>query len=112
VRWWGSPFGSGYEPTDVQLSWRHVWPNLQHYPRWLVDTETPVVLLALVAPFVAGRKSSGRTAASVMLAGFIAGILVIYLLHQPNETWFWLRYLLPGFPALFVLMSGVLTIML
>jgi dolichyl-phosphate-mannose-protein mannosyltransferase len=112
TRLWGSPLGSGYDPMDVELSWEHVAPNLQHYPRWLLDTQTPVVLLALLAPVVAGRKRSVARVFSVMLACFIAGIFMTYLLHQPNDTWFWLRYLLPAFPPLFILTAAVLAMML
>jgi hypothetical protein len=84
-------------------------PNLQRYPDWLLRTETPIVLLALLAPFLIPRLNRGdigtlrpRTISIAWLV-FIALIFLAYLFHFPNNTWFWLRYVLPAFPALFVL---------
>jgi hypothetical protein len=47
-----------------------------------------------------------------MLGCFVTAVFFIYLLHQPNDTWFWLRYLLPAFPPLFVLVSAGLAVAL
>jgi 4-amino-4-deoxy-L-arabinose transferase-like glycosyltransferase len=51
-RLYGSPLGSGYGPPGLLFSWSHLLPNLQRYPAWLLTTHTPVVCLAVVAPFV------------------------------------------------------------
>ena len=56
ARLWGSPLASGYEPVDVQLRWKYVVPNLERYPRWLLNTQTPVILLAFLAPLIPSRK--------------------------------------------------------
>ena len=115
---WGSPLSTGYDPVDIQFRWKYVAPNLQRYPRWLLTTQTPAVLLALFAPLLMFRPESRSPLGSrlravlLMLGCFIACVCVIYFLHQPNDTWFWLRYLLPTFPALFVLISAVLAMAL
>ena len=44
------PLESGYGSLDTIFSVQHVLPNLARYPRWLVESHTPLVLLALVAP--------------------------------------------------------------
>ena len=114
VRLWGSPFASGYGSFDELYAWKNVLPNLNRYPRWLIRTETPVVLLALAAPFVVGRNA--RLAAhvtpprviAVAWLCFIAGVFLSYLFHFPNDTWFWLRYVLPAFPPLLALTTAVL----
>jgi hypothetical protein len=51
-------------------------------------------------------------AVTLLLGSFVAAVVVIYLLHEPNNSWFWLRYLLPAFPPLFVLMSAGLAVAL
>jgi hypothetical protein len=39
-------------------------------------------------------------------------VLLSYLFHTPNNTWFWLRYILPAFPSLFSLIGVALAAML
>jgi hypothetical protein len=114
VRLWGSPFASGYGSFDELYAWKNVLPNLNRYPRWLIRTETPLVLLALAAPFVVERNPrlavyvpQPRVIAAAWLC-FIAGVFLSYLFHFPNNTWFWLRYVLPAFPPLLALTTAVL----
>jgi 4-amino-4-deoxy-L-arabinose transferase-like glycosyltransferase len=109
---YGSPVAAGYGPFEALYAWKNLVPNLQRYPSWLLRTQTPVVLFAIVAPFVVFRMNrawvAGLRPMTIALAwlGFIALVFLAYLFHTVNNTWFWLRYVLPGFPALFVL-TGV-----
>jgi Dolichyl-phosphate-mannose-protein mannosyltransferase len=110
-RLYGSPLASGYAPFTVLFNWSHVWPNLARYPRWLLETETPFVLLALIAPFVlqpipAARldQPSPRTTAVVWLC-FIATVFLSYLFYLPFDEWWYLRFLLPAYPPILVLSS-------
>jgi len=115
TRLWGSPLSTGYTRTDVQYRWEHVAPNLDRYPRWLLETQTPAILLALIALFVPGWRSRPRSqlpGVPWILGCFIAAVFGIYLFHEPNDPWWWLRYLLPAFPPLFVLMSAGLVMAL
>jgi hypothetical protein len=65
--------------------------------------------LAIAAPFlVAMRVGDGGTRARMrafMLLCFVAILLGCYLFYEPFDAWWYLRFLLPGYPALFVLMS-------
>jgi len=113
-RLYGSPLASGYAPFPVLFNWSHVWPNLARYPRWLLETETPFVLLALVAPFVlqpipAARldQPSPRTIA-VVWSCFIATVFLSYLFYLPFDDWWYLRFLLPAYPPILVLSSAAL----
>ena len=113
-RLYGSPLASGYAPFNVLFNWSHVGPNLARYPRWLVETETPFVLLALIAPFVLSRTPSGhagqpspRTIAMVWLC-FIATVFLAYLFYLPYDEWWYLRFLLPAYPPILVLSSFTL----
>jgi hypothetical protein len=113
-RLYGSPLASGYAPFAVLFNWSHVWPNLARYPRWLLETETPFVLLALIAPFVlqpvpAARldQPAPRTIAAVWLC-FIATVFLSYLFYLPFDEWWYLRFLLPAYPPMLVLSSVAL----
>jgi hypothetical protein len=110
-RLYGSPLASGYAPFTVLFNWSHVWPNLARYPRWLLETETPFVLLALIAPFVVQPvpgarhdRPSPRTIAVVWLC-FIATVFLSYLFYLPFDEWWYLRFLLPAYPPILVLSS-------
>jgi hypothetical protein len=108
---YGSPLSIGYGPFEALFSWSNLIPNLQRYPTWLLQTETPVVLVALVAPLLISRVSPGTIAGlspkTITLAwlAFIVLVFLAYVFHTPNNSWFWLRYVLPAFPALLVLTS-------
>jgi hypothetical protein len=110
---YGSPLSSGYGAFDTLFAWSHGWANLARYPRWLIDTQTPVVILAAMAPLVLARSShspspmSPRATATLWL-GCLAAIFGLYLFYLPFEEWWYLRFLMPMFPVLFVLTSAVL----
>ena len=115
---YGSPFSSGYGPFDALYNWSYLLPNLARYPRWLLDTETPIVLLALAAPFIlrrdpsaAGVMQSPRAVAAIGL-GFVAVVFVCYLFYLPFEEWWYVRFLMPAYPPLLVLTSAVLLTLL
>jgi hypothetical protein len=112
---WGSVLASGYGPLDALYSWRNLLPNLARYPRWLIDTQTPIVLLAAVSPWLIARSATAfeRTtrprSVSILWLWFIAAVFLSYLFHLPNDGWFWLRYVLPALPPMMVLAGVVLT---
>jgi hypothetical protein len=96
---YGGPLRSGYTaPLSELYQWQHVWPNLQRYPRWLVETHTPFVFLGLAAPLAVRR--SPRT---WLLFAFVAAVFASYLLFGYFENWVYTRFLLPALPALFTL---------
>jgi hypothetical protein len=112
--WYGSPLSSGYGPLDTLYRWENLGPNLRRYPRWLIESQTPVVILALAAPFLlpirqreASAGPSPRRIAAVWLA-FAAAVFGCYVFYMPFDAWWYLRFLLPAFPALFVLISVTL----
>jgi hypothetical protein len=111
---YGSPLSSGYGSLNSLYAWSHAWANLSRYPRWLIDTQTPGIILAALAPLVLARSSSEsrmpfspRATASLWL-GCLAGIFGLYLFYLPFDDWWYLRFLMPMFPVLFVLTSAVL----
>lgn len=110
---YGSPLRSGYGDPGLLFTWSHVPPNLVRYPRWLLETHTPLVLLGLVAPLMLPRRGSGPAAeaspralavAFLLMAGTLFGLYVSYVVF---EDWPYLRFLLPGVVLLLVLTAAV-----
>lgn len=111
---YGSPFASGYGSLEALYNRSYLWPNLARYPRWLVQTETAIVLLALAAPFVLrphasmpDREPWPRRLAIIWLC-FIAAVLLSYVFYLPFDEWWNVRFLMPALPPLLVLTSAVL----
>ena len=96
---YGGPLRSGYTaPVSELYQWQHVLPNLERYPRWLLDSHGPFIFLGLAAPLT-GR----RHAAIWMLFAFAIAVFASYLFFGYFENWVYTRFLLPALPALFIL---------
>ena len=104
---YGSPLASGYGSPDVLFSFAHVGSNLARYPRWLIGTETPLLVAALLAPWWAWRHP---TRAPLVLVSLTAAALsfATYLAYTVFDDWWYLRFLLPALPVLAVLSVAVL----
>lgn len=107
---YGSPFRSGYGDLGSLFKLEHIWPNLQRYPAWLLQTETPIVLLALVAPWLMPDPVARRRA--FWLSGFAAAVFACYIAYDVFDAWWYLRFVLPAYPALLVLTASALTALL
>ena len=99
--WYGSPLNSGYGSLAALYSATNIAPNLSRYSRWLLESQTPIVLAAVIAPILLRR----RTAAAALLV-FTGAVLCCYLLYFPFDVWWYLRFLLPAYPALLALTAG------
>jgi hypothetical protein len=99
---YGSPFVSGYGDVGGYFSAAHVPLNLARYPRWLVETQGPLVFLALLAPLAWRRRALAEPGeprpALLALLTFGATLTTIYLFYLPFEDWSYVRFLLPGLP--------------
>jgi 4-amino-4-deoxy-L-arabinose transferase-like glycosyltransferase len=116
TRLWGSPLVSGYGSFEAQFLWSNLLPNLERYPRWTFETQTPAVLMALLAVFGVKRAAEnpgdpgdngglfGQRATVITWSAFVACVYLSYLFYNPYDTWFYLRFMLPAYPPLFVLM--------
>ncbi len=108
---YGSPFSSGYGSLDALFRLSHVPANLARYPRWLVETQSPVVLLGLAAPlavWLQGRRATdtecGRRVGYACLNWLFAlGAFAAYLPYVPFDRWWFLRFWLPGLLPLLAL---------
>jgi oligosaccharyl transferase STT3 subunit len=99
---YGAPFASGYGDTGALFALAHVGPNAARYSRWLLETHTPFLLLALAAPWTIGERRGSRRLALVSLAA-CALIAATYLAYTVFDDWWYTRFLLPAIPILLVL---------
>jgi hypothetical protein len=102
--WYGSPFRSGYPAGLFRAEY---WDdNIIRFSRWLTETQTPIFFLGFAAPLVArwlpGRAGNLR-GAIWLLTGVVLAVFASYLFYLPLDAWWYLRFLLPGYPALAVL---------
>jgi len=95
----GSPFESGYWQQSELFAWSHVGPNLDRYPRWLLEAQTPFICIGLFAPVIVRRDGAW------LLWTFAVAVIVSYLFYAPfgRDESGYLRFLLPAFPPLLIL---------
>jgi hypothetical protein len=109
ARLYGSPFVSGYGGLGGDIYELERAPqNLRAYFSWLIQSQTWMVAFAIVPLFVrdAIRPDSPRASIRAGLAALFALTLLSYLFYYVFGGWFYLRYLLPALPALFVMMAA------
>jgi hypothetical protein len=112
ARLYGSPFMSGYGAASGLFALGNVAVNAGRYTTWLLETQTPVVLIGVAAPFVRHVARRGaKGAASPIPAWFglatVAVVVACYLPYSPFEEWWYLRFLLPAIPVLLILTTPV-----
>jgi hypothetical protein len=105
INWhlYGSPLQSGYWDEGLLYGWAHLLPNLDRYPRWLIQARSAYLFLALAALWLArGRQV-------YLLLAFSVVVFLSYLFYVPwgRQEWGYLRFVLPAFPALAVLTVAV-----
>ena len=103
----GSPFRSGYGTLEGFFSRDYIWPNVRDYFLWLVQSQTPAVLLGFVAlalPIRAVWPAARDRAVIPVLGAFVVGVWAFYCYYIHFDAWWYLRFHLPLYP---VLMTGV-----
>ena len=97
----GAPWNTGYGNFANDLSTRVFWPFLGFY-LWQTTLH-----LAALAPFVLIGLRRGRRSEVVFLAAWAAAYLLFYCFWiSGGDMWWWTRFLLPGYPALFLLAAN------
>lgn len=99
---YGAVLSSGYSNPAAFYSWGFIGPNVRNYPRWFVESQglAPAALVL----YGWGRASARRS--SWPLAAFAAATVASYLPFLVFVDWWYLRYLLPAYPVLFVFAAG------
>jgi 4-amino-4-deoxy-L-arabinose transferase-like glycosyltransferase len=120
-RLYGSPFASGYGSVDELFSTASIWPNALAYGRRLISGELPaLVLLAAATTLLAlvprgardDRQQHSLTVVVAIAAVTWAIMLACYLPYAVFAEWFYLRFLLPALPLLFILVASIAAVVL
>jgi Dolichyl-phosphate-mannose-protein mannosyltransferase len=99
----GAPLASGYGSAADLFSIANMWTNVTRYGGWLMETQTPLVfagMLALVVPSTHLWPTVEMRSATVLLAALTIAVCAIYASYIPVDAWWFLRFLLPCWPAL------------
>lgn len=107
---YGSPLTSGYGGLPSLFSIGHMPANLRRYGGWLIETQTPLAVIGLAALFVPSRwlwPMDLPRAARLLLALTVIVTWCTYLAYTPFDAWWYLRFLLPAWPAMAVGTSAV-----
>jgi hypothetical protein len=94
---YGHPLRTGYGDLGHQFSLAFFPARWRHYTHWLGVTFTPVLPLAWLG--VAFSRETGRRDRLLLLAWF-ASFLAFFCSYQHHDAWWYLRFLMPAFPAL------------
>lgn len=99
---YGSALTTGYGAVEHIFGWSNVPPSLENYAVTLPAVLTPAVVLVLALPRLA--RGGDRLLAAV-LAAWILGFAGFYAFYfHTHEAWWYLRFLLPAFPAFIIAM--------
>jgi hypothetical protein len=95
---YGHPLESGYGGYGGLFSFEIIPVTLRNYVQWLPVLLTPVGLLAVALPWTHRRQRFAW-----VLLSWIAAVCAFYAsYYHTHETWWYLRFLLPAFPAFIV----------
>jgi hypothetical protein len=94
---YGHPFETGYGSIFGMISPAWVTASLENYARWLPALLSPVFLLG-AGVFWIRKHSFEIRLVLVVWAGVFFGFYAFY--SCTHETWWYLRFTLPAFPAL------------
>jgi hypothetical protein len=100
---YGSPLASGYGSMSELFGVSYFWPNLSRYATWLIQTETPLVLLAPVAMVFINRIERRL---SWLFVAFSAALYACYAFYLPFDSWTYLRFLLPAIALILMLTAA------
>lgn len=101
----GSPLTSGYGELSSLFAAENVGDTITSYLRWLVETQTPLVFagIAILAIAPARLSSSARDRSAMrLLAWLTVTTWVVYAAYPAFDAWWFLRFLLPSWPAMFI----------
>ena len=108
---YGSPLASGYGSLPALFSISHIRVNVVRYGSWLVESQTPLSVIGIAALLVP-MKSVWRTRDQQRIAQLLGATVVVvwalYLAYTPFEAWWFLRFLLPAWPAMCLGSAAVL----
>jgi hypothetical protein len=102
---YGSPLASGYGTLPGLFSLSNIATNLRRYGGWLIESQTPLAVVGIAVLFVPLRiiwRTREQQRAACLLAAIVATVWALYLVYTPYDAWWFLRFLLPCWPAMCV----------
>ena len=99
---YGSPLRSGYGSTSDLFKVSNVAVNLWQYPAWILESHGPFVFLFPLSIAVAITRGLDLHA-RMALCAFVLMVFGCYVAYSPFDSWYFTRFLLPAFPAMFIL---------
>ena len=105
---YGSATASGYGRLSDAFALGNIAENLARYPRWVTETHTWFIWLAVAAPLWIVRRARHPFAAWAAYAMTLAvwGSYLPYLyFHQ--EEWFYTRFLLPAIAVMLIFAAAI-----
>lgn len=107
ARLYGSPAMSGYGPTSSLYGFNLFPGNVTRYTTWLWQSEGVFPLLALIPVIVARGRPAWLTRKLVLPCATFAVLSTLsYFFYVHFHDWWYLRFFLPAFPLLFILMAA------
>ena len=103
---YGGPLASGYGDSGVLFAWAHVPANVARYPRWVIETQSPLILLALAGPALLWARGQRPVAIAATLS--VGAVFATYFAYTVFDDWWYIRFLLPALPILVVFMTMTL----
>ena len=111
-RLYGSPLASGYGAARDLYALSNIAPNAAGYAQRLLHGETPALVLAVVSLAVLAAMRGGPIDAPPLKRPFVLATIAFailaasYLPYGVFAEWSYLRFLLPAFPLVFVLIGA------
>ncbi len=104
---YGSSLTTGYGPAENLFAWGNILPNAARYGQWLIATETPLVLLCVLAPWLAlGGGAPGALPRRAEIRLWLAMAAIVWASYLPYVQffdWSYLRFVLPVLPLMLCL---------
>ena len=103
---YGSPMRSGYGDLGPLFSSEFVPVNARNYASWFLESQG--VLMSVLAIVAVGRAGIVGPGAQRPLVLVVALLAALYLPYVAFDAWWFLRFFVPGYPALFVLIGSTI----
>ena len=107
---YGSPASSGYRNSGSLFALDHVVPNIRNYVSWLVQSQTPAVLVGVAALFLPIRRiwpGLPHRGLLAVIAMFVVALWGQYAAYLVFDAWWYLRFLLPAWPFIMIGVAAV-----
>ena len=102
-RLYGSPLASGYGSLSALFSLSYTPINIERYGVWLVQSQTPLAVAGIAALLLPSKwiwPTRDQRQGALLLGACVVVVWALYLSYMPFEAWWFLRFLLPAWPAM------------